>query len=142
MKSISKIVLGLLALGLVLTPAEARRKSQPGPHPIKVLKIVQDGASQQTMNGAKGRYHVWLQNTTDVAVDKVQLEMELYNNSGRVIEKVTKEIGTLESGAKNMAELKYNVVGERTVKPRFWLMYNAGKEKPAEFEIDGPSWNF
>lgn len=137
-------LLGLsAAAALMLTPAEAaRRKSDPGPHPLKVLKVVQDGSSQQTMNGSFGRYHVWLQNTTDVAVDKVQIEMELYSRSGRLEDTVKKDIGTVEPGAKSTIELKYNVIGEQSLKPRFWVFYNAGKEKPIQFEIDGPSWNY
>ncbi len=142
MKFMRLTTLILLVVACIVAPASARRKSEKGPHPIKVLKIVQDGAGRGGMNNASGRYHIWLQNTTDVAVDKVQLEMELYSDTGRLVDKVTKEVGVLESGAKNMAELRYNVVGERNLKPRFWVLYNAGKEKLTEFELDGPSWNY
>lgn len=133
----------LCAMSLfVLGPAEAkRRKSDPGPHPIKVLKIVQDGASRQGMNGCDGRYSIWVQNTTDVAVDKVKIEMELYSRSGRIVETVSKEIGDVEAGHKKISELKYNIVGEQSVKPRFWIMYNSGKEALTQFEADS-NWNF
>lgn len=143
MKSYQYTALALAAAGSLLLPAfAARRKSDPGPHPLKILKIVQDGSSSQNMNGTSGRYHVWMQNTTDVAVDKVELQMELWSKTGRLEDTVKKEVGTVESGAKSMVELKYNVVGESSLKPRFWVLYNAGKEAPVQFEIDGPSWNY
>jgi hypothetical protein len=141
-----KLQLAVLAAGtlaaLVLPAGAARRKSDKGPHPLKILKVVQDVGNQSSMGSSTGRYHVWMQNTTDVAVDKVQVELELFSESGRLVETVKKDIGEVGAGAKSMVELKYNVIGERTVKPRFWVLYNAGKEAPVQFEIDGPSWNF
>jgi hypothetical protein len=143
MKAYQIATLTLLAAGLLLGPAEAaRRKSDKGPHPLKILKVVQDGTSTMSMNGCSGRYHVWMQNTTDVAVDKVEIEMEVYSKSGRLEDTIKKDLGTVEAGQKTFADLRYNIVGETTVKPRFWVKYNAGKEKLTEFEIDGPSWNF
>ena len=130
------------AASLLLPAYAARRKSDPGPHPLKILKIVQDGSSTVSMNGSSGRYHLWMQNTTDVAVDKVAIEMEVFSKSGRLEDTVKKEIGNVEAGAKAFAELKYNVIGEQAVVPRFWVKYNAGGEKLTEFEVDGPSWNF
>jgi hypothetical protein len=143
MKTYQYTALALAVAGSLFLPAwAARRKSDPGPHPLKVLKIVQDGSSSQNMNGTSGRYHVWMQNTTDVAVDKVELQMELWTKTGRLEDTIKKEVGTVESGAKSLVELKYNVVGETNLKPRFWVLYNGGKEAPVQFEVDGPSWNF
>lgn len=143
MKAFQFVTLILLASALAIGPAAAkRRKSDPGPHPLKILKVVQDGSSTSTMNGTSGRYHLWLQNTTDVAVDKVAVEMELYSKTGRLEETVTKEVGNVDAGQKTFVELKYNIIGEATVKPRFWVKYNAGKQELTQFEIDGPSWNY
>ncbi|MFN8608818.1 MAG: hypothetical protein U0931_14875 [Vulcanimicrobiota bacterium] len=143
MKTYQYTALVLAAASSLLLPAfAARRKSDPGPHPLKVLKIVQDGSSTQNMNGTSGRYHVWMQNTTDLAVDKVEIQMELWSKTGRLEDTIKKDVGTVESGAKSMVELKYNVVGESSLKPRFWVLYNGGKEAPIQFEVDGPSWNY
>ena len=143
MKKLQLALLCAAILAVFVVPAgAARRKSEKGPHPLKILKVVQDIGNQSNMNGAVGRYHVWMQNTTDVAVDKVVVEMELYSESGRKVETIKKDVGEISSGAKSMVEFKYNVIGERTVKPRFWVLYNAGKEAPVQFEIDGPSWNY
>jgi len=143
MKSYQYATLALATAGTLFLPAyAARRKSDPGPHPLKILKIVQDGSSRQDMNGASGRYHLWMQNTTDVAVDKVEVQMELYSTTGRLEDTIKKEVGNVDSGAKTFVDLKYSVIGSQTVKPRFWILYNGGKEKPIQFEVDGPSWNF
>jgi hypothetical protein len=144
MKPLQTLAVLSLSLMALVAPsiAEKPRKADPGPHPIKVLKVTQDSGSRETMSGTEGRYHVWLQNTTDVAVDKVALELEFYSRSGRKVETVRKEIGVLESGNKNMAEVKYEILGERSVRPRVWVMYNAGKENPAQFEVTGAQWNW
>jgi len=144
MKAYQFASLALLTAGLILAPAQAaRRRSDPGPHPLKILKIVQDSNSRQSMGGASGRYHLWMQNTTDVDVDKVQVEMEIYSKSGRLEDTVRQEIGNVAAGAKAFVELKYNVIGtEIDFKPRFWVQYNGGKEKLTQFEIDGASWNY
>jgi hypothetical protein len=143
MKSYQLAALAVATAGTLLLPAfAARRKSDPGPHPLKILKIVQDGSSTVSMNGASGRYHLWMQNTTDVAVDKVEVQMELWSKTGRLEDTVKKTIGNVDAGQKTFVELKYNVVGETSLKPRFWVLYNAGKEAPVQFEIDGSSWNF
>lgn len=143
MKAYQIAAVALLAATALFGPAEAaRRKSDKGPHPLKILKVVQDGSSTQTMSGCSGRFHIWMQNTTDVAVDKVAIEMEVFSKSGRLEDTIKKEIGNVEAGAKAFAELKYNVIGEQQVVPRFWVKYNAGGEKLTEFEVDGPSWNF
>lgn len=130
------------AASLLLPAYAARRKSDKGPHPLKILKIVQDGSSSINMNGSSGRYHLWMQNTTDVAVDKVEVQMELWSKTGRLEDTVKKEVGNVDAGQKTFVDLKYNVVGETTLKPRFWVLYNGGKEAPIQFEIDGPSWNY
>lgn len=143
MKVFQLVTLVLLASALLIVPASAkRRKSDPGPHPLKILKVVQDGSSHTTMNGTAGRYHLWMQNTTDVAVDKVEVEMELYSKTGRLEDTIKKEVGNVDAGQKTFVELKYNIIGEQTIKPRFWVKYNAGKEALTQFEIDGPAWNF
>lgn len=143
MRIIHYTAVTLAAAALLLSPAGAvRRKSDRGPHPIKILKIVQDGNSTQNLSGTSGRYHLWMQNTTDVAVDKVEVQMELWTKTGRLEDTIKKEVGTVEAGAKNMVDLKYNVVGESSLKPRFWILYNAGKEAPVQFEVEGPSWNY
>lgn len=144
MKPLQLLTVSLLSMAVLVGPSTAAkpRRGDPGPHPIKVLKVTQDSGSRETMAGTQGKYHVWLQNTTDVAVDKVALELEFYSRSGRIVETVRKEIGVLESGNKNMAEVRYDILGERSVKPRVWVMYNAGKEQPAQFEVTGAQWNW
>lgn len=143
MKSLQVLLLVcLLGIGISIPVNGARRKSDKGPHPLKILKVVQDGSSRSTMNGCNGRYHIWLQNVTDVAVDKVEIQMEIYSTNGRLVDTIKKEVGTLDSGNKNMAEVRYDVIGEASIRPRFWVLYNAGKDQPAQFEITGTSWNF
>lgn len=141
MKSLPVLMFALLTLALPGI-AKAPRKSDPGPHPIKILKVMQDSSSRETMNGTEGRWHIWMQNTTDVDVDKVALEVDFYNPSGRLVETVKKDIGTLESGHKNMAEVKYDIIGEHHLKPRIWVLYNGGGEKPTQFEVQGATWNW
>ena len=143
MKAIQIASLTLLVAATLLGPAQAkRRKSDPGPHPLKILKVVQDGSSHATMAGCSGRYHIWMQNTTDVDVDKVSIEMELFSPSGRLEDTIKQDLGTIAAGQKSFADLKYNIIGETTLKPRFWVKYNAGKEQLTQFEIDGPSQNY
>jgi UDP-N-acetylmuramoylalanine--D-glutamate ligase len=91
----------------------------------------------------QSKARMWRHNRpTDVAVDKVEGQMELYSSTGRLEDTITKEVGNVDSGAKTFVDLKYSIIGSQSVKPRFWVLYNGGKEKPIQFEIDGPSWNF
>ena len=48
MKAYQIAAVALLAATALFGPAEAaRRKSDKGPHPLKILKVVQDGTSTQ-----------------------------------------------------------------------------------------------
>lgn len=148
MKTLGRVLLAsATAAALCLAPAGAKekekdRKSDPGPHPLKIWKVVQDTGSVETSTSTRGAYDIWLSNVTDVAVDKITIEMDLYNRNGRIVQVVKKDIGTLDASHKWEGRMKYEVVNERSLKPRFWVTYNAGKEKPVQFEVSGTQQNW
>jgi hypothetical protein len=130
----------LLAAILVFPALAARRKSDPGPHPLKVLKA-KVNARQGTNNNSVGDMTVWVQNTTDVLVDKVRVELELYDDGKRLVEKKVKELGDVEPGVKNYIDFRWDIIGERNVTFKIWIYYNGGlTDRLTQFEGEPPVW--
>lgn len=134
------VVLALIAL--VFGPAWGKRKTEdPGPHPIRVLKAKVDGLRRANMGTQSGTITIWLQNTADVIVDGVSVEVEFYSPQGRLIDSFKKEVGEIEGGTKTYADLKWNVVGEDgSLKPKIWIFYNGGGSEPKKFIGEPPVW--
>ena len=59
-------------------------KSDPGPHPLKVLKA-KVNSRQGANNNSVGDMTVWVQNTSDVMVDKVRVELWLFDDNKRLV---------------------------------------------------------
>jgi len=130
----------LLLLALVVPVAAAKKKSDPGPHPLKVLKA-KVNARAGTMNSAAGDMTVWVQNVSDVLVDKVRVELELYGDNGRLVEKKAKEVGNMEPGAKHYIDFRWDVIGEKSVTYHIWIYYNGGlQDRLTQFEGEPPVW--
>jgi hypothetical protein len=118
-------------------PALAKtRKSDPGPHPLKLINFIFNNPESGSVGGSsRGTCDVWLQNTSQYVVDKVSLEIELYDSNGRYLDKIKKKIGDISPGAKKIFTLPYSLLGrEVNVKPRVWIFYNAGKPELTKFE--------
>jgi hypothetical protein len=113
------------------------KKSDPGPHPLKVVKFLLTG-NQRSMGSSTGTFEIWLQNTSDYIVDKIHIDVEMFNHNGRYIDKITKDIGKLNPGQKKIFDLRYNVVGldDTDLVPRVWVYYNAGLQRLTQFEVD------
>lgn len=116
-----------------------KKQSDPGPHPLRILKVVKDN-SGSAFAQARGELQIWLQNSVDADVDQVKIEVELYNKSGRILDKVTKNVGIVKAGSKSFQNIKYNVMGEDYVQPKIWIYYNAGNERLTQFEAEPPVW--
>lgn len=130
----------LLALLLVFPALAAKRKSDPGPHPLKVLKA-KVNARSGGMNNSQGEMTVWVQNTSDVMVDKVRVEVELYDDNKRMVEKKVKELGDVEPGVKNYIDFRWDIMGERNVTWKIWIYYNGGlSDRLTQFEGEPPVW--
>ena len=129
-----------LLLALVIPVAAAKKKSDPGPHPLKVLKA-KVNARSGNMNSAIGDMTVWVQNTSDVLVDKVRVELELYGDNGRMVEKKVKEVGNMEPGAKHYIDFRWDVIGEKNVTFNIWIYYNGGlQDRLTQFNGEPPVW--
>lgn len=140
-KSLLHLAAVLLCLSAVLTPtfARERKKSDPGPHPLKILKVVKDN-SGTSFNQSKGSLQIWLQNSADADVDQVKLEVEFYNKGGRLIDTVTKDVGIVKASSKSFQNVKWNIVGEEYLVPKIWIYYNSGADRPTLFEAEPPVW--
>ena len=131
------IVIAAVALSLSTLGTAAPKEN----HPIKVLKArVQNQDGRGDFGTARGNVTVWIQNVTDVAVDGVKMEVELFNDSRRKVETLKRDIGELEPGKKKVLTFEWDVIAERQVKPRIWVEYNAGRKKPVRFKGDPPVW--
>ena len=134
--------LTLLLLVLVSTTFAAwseRKKSDPGPHPIRILKVVKDNPTGD-FNTSRGEIQIWLQNGVDADVDKVRVEIDLYSKSGRFVEKLSKEVGVIKAGSKNYQNMKWNVYGESQVTMKIWIYYNGGLDRLTQYEAEPPVW--
>jgi hypothetical protein len=118
------------------------RGSDPGPHPLKVLKVVREiNQGEAGMGQTRGTMEIWLQNSADVDVDKVKMEVEIFTRDGRFLDKVKKDIGVIKAGSKSYQTVRWSVIGnEQSVKQKIWLFYNGGKEKLTQFEAEPPTW--
>lgn len=145
MKSLRSLLLLLVLVVTANAPTWAdheRRGSDPGPHPIKLLKVIRDGnPSGQQFGETRGSIEIWLQNAADADVDKVTLEVELWNKDGRFIEKIVRNIGTINANSRSIQKVKWNLVGgENNVTQKIWVLYNAGKEHLTQFEAIPVTW--
>lgn len=110
-------------------------------HPLKVLKAkMNNDAGRSSIMSSRGSMTVWLQNLADVPVDGVKMEVILYNDRNRPVETLTREIGELDAGKKEVLTFKWDVLAERSVKPRIFVYYNGGEPEPTKFEGEPPVW--
>lgn len=138
-----KFFLPLLLAVALLAPLRADEKDnapEDGKHPIAVLKGVFSN-DLDGFNAIRGDCTIWLKNLSDVTVDGVRMELELYNQSGKKVETLKKEIGEMEAGAKRYIPFEWEVYGATSLKPRVWIYYNAGGEVPVKFEGNPPVWS-
>ncbi len=114
-----------------------------GKHPIAVLKGVFAADNGMSGPGAmKGEATLWVKNMSDVTVDGVVIDLELYNgNNGRKVETVTRKVGEMAAGDKKYILFKWEVYGAQTLKPRVWVYYNGGGEDPVKFDGEPPIWS-
>jgi hypothetical protein len=133
------VLLAAAIAALMAFPATA--DNNPANHPIRVLKArYQNDQSTSGMSSSRGNLTIWLQNGADVAVDGVEVEVELYNDRNRKVETLRKSVDTLEAGEKKIVTFRWDIIAERTIKPRFYVEYNARGTQKARFEGDSPSW--
>ena len=131
-------ILCLCLIAVATCPSQARpKRSDPGPHPLKLIKFVKND-NERSMGSATGSYEVWIQNTSEYIVDKIRVDVEIYDREGRYLDKVSKDVGKLTPGQKKIFEMRYSVMGtnENVLTPRLWFYYNAGKEKLTQFEVN------
>ena len=134
--------IAILLIVLVLAGAAAlaqKRKSDPGPHPLKLIKALWDPAGRR-MNATRGNIKLWLQNVADVPVDKIKVEVEILDQNGHLEETISREIPILDAGAKKTFDLTWSVIGEEIVKPRIWVYYNGGLDRLTQFEAVPENW--
>ena len=137
-KTLSTVVLlSLLCLAVAL-PSLAR--DNPADHPIRILKARYSNDSSRSMGSAKGNMTIWMQNSVNVTVDGIEIEVELYNDRGRKVETLRKKVKDLNPGEKKVLTFRWDVVAEDTVKPRFYVEYNRRGNQKARFEGDSPNW--
>jgi hypothetical protein len=130
----------LLCLSALLMPAFGEKKhSDPGPHPLRILKVLKDN-SGSSFNQSKGDLQIWLQNAVDADVDQVKIEVEFYSKGGRYVDKVVKEVGIVKASSKSFQTVRWNIVGEEILVPKIWIYYNAGAERLTMFEAEPPVW--
>lgn len=132
------VLLSLCCLALAL-PTMAR--DNPADHPIRILKArYQNDSSRSGMGSAKGNLTIWMQNSVNVTVDGIEIEVDLYNNRGRKVETLRKKVKDLGPGEKKVLTFRWDVVAEDYVKPRFYVEYNRRGNQKARFEGDSPTW--
>ena len=125
----------LLILTAALAVVAERRKSDPGPHPIRLLKAIVENNGRD-IGMSRGVVHLWVHNASDVAVDKCKVEVELFTRDNRLADKVTRDLGTIEPGNKKLQDIKWTIAGEEELKPRIWLLYNGGMDRLTQFEVE------
>ena len=131
----------LLLMALWLAPSLAfgeKKKSDPGPHPLKILKVVRDNRGSNLAE-ARGEMQIWLQNAVDADIDKVKLEIELYSASGRYLDKVTKDIGVIKANSKSYQTIRWST-SESALHQKIWIYYNRGAERLTQYEAEPPVW--
>jgi hypothetical protein len=117
-------------------------KDNPSDHPIRVIKArYQNDNSRGGATSARGNLTVWLKNVAEVTVDGVEIEVDLYNDRGRKVETLRKEVKDLGPGEKRVTTFRWDVVAENEVKPRFYIEYKSRGTQKTRFEGDPPSWN-
>lgn len=113
-----------------------------GKHPLAVLKGVFQADNGTSIGAMKGEATIWIKNMSDVTVDGVKVDLELFNgNNGRKVETVTKKIGEMSAGDKKFLTFKWEVYGAMTLKPKVWVYYNGGGEELVKFDGEPPIWS-
>ena len=132
-------LLVMVSLALV-TQARENRHSDPGPHPLKLLKVERSSSQEHPgMGPAKGNMDIWIQNAADADVDKVKIEVELFSPNGRFLDKVVKDIGIIKANSRCLQTVRWDIVDRgQGIKQKIWIFYNGGKEKLIQFEADAP----
>ena len=129
--------LSLLCLA-VLAPASAETTD----HPLRILKArFQNDQSRGMGFSARGNLTIWMQNAVGVTVDGIAVEVELYNDRGRKVDTLKKDIKDLAGGEKKVITFRWDVPGEERVKPRFFVEYNRRGKQKARFEGEPPNWH-
>lgn len=144
-----KLMLALCCALLIATAALIARADDDddglkwkGKHPLAVLKGVFQADDNSSLGAMKGEATLWVKNMSDVTVDGVVLELELYNgNNGRKLETLTKKVGEMPAGDKKYIQFKWEVFGATTIKPKVWVYYNGGGEDPVKFNGEPPVWS-
>jgi len=119
----------------------ALANDNPADHPLRILKArYQNDSTRGAAASAKGNLTIWMQNSVGVAVDGIEIEVELYNDRKRKVETLRRDIGLLEAGEKKIITFRWDVIAEDSVKPRFFVEYNRRGNQKARFEGDSPNW--
>lgn len=130
----------LAILGLVLGMAGIAGADNDDDHPLRVLKSrVKSDQSRGSSSSARGNLTVWLQNTSGVTVDGIEMEIELYNDSNRKVETLRRTIEDMDAGEKKVITFRWDVIAERNVTPRIFVEYKARGTQKARFEGRSPN---
>ena len=117
----------------------SKKKSDPGPHPLKILKVTVE-PRDLSMSSNRGQVAVWLQNVYDVGVDKVRIEVQLYDKNGKLRDKLVKQTDLIDPGKKTVYEFNYDLTGfSDKPRPRIWVFYNGGLDRLTQFEAEIPA---
>ena len=133
------IALATLLAVLASSPVVAR--DNPSDHPIRILKARVQNDQARGGNSARGNLTIWMQNSANVTVDGIEVEVELYNNRKRKVETLRRKVDSLDSGEKKVVTFRWDVVAEDDVTPRFFVEYNSRGTQKTRFEGETPSWN-
>ncbi|MEW6281928.1 MAG: FxLYD domain-containing protein [Candidatus Eremiobacterota bacterium] len=133
----SALMLALLVVAGAQAGDDGKDKNK---HPLLVLKGT-FSSDNGGFGAMRGDATIWLKNISDVAVDGVKVEMELFNQNGRKVHKMTRDIGELPAGDKKFIDFEWEVYGVTSLKPRVWVYYNGGGEEPVKFEGEPPIWS-
>ena len=137
----SRFLATIAILGFILgLGGIASAKKDKRDHPLRVLKSrVQSNQGRTSVASARGNLTVWLQNTSNVTVDGIEMEIELYNDRNRKVETLRREIEDLEAGEKKVITFRWDVIAEKSVTPKIFVEYKARGTQKARFEGRSPN---
>ncbi|HXE73860.1 MAG TPA: hypothetical protein VNO81_14450 [Candidatus Nitrosotenuis sp.] len=137
----SRLLAALAAVPiLILLCAGAVRAGDEDQHPLVILRAEYSQEAGSTAGPSRGKGTLWLRNLADVKVDGIKVEILMRSPSGRVRQKIVKEVGEIEAGKRAYVDWTWEDYSGETLRPEFWVLYNGGGQEPVRFQAEPPVW--